>query len=285
LEVIQYFINLQIKGTKKIDFNSHRSYSLFHEACLSEHAGVVKLFLKYADDLAMDLNSDRGGDGQRPFGKSLLFGKSFETLELLLEDDRIDVNAADNQGSTPLMDIYGATTNRWRDEDKIVEIIDLLQKSPRIDVNLMDKKGRTPFHFACQHENSRKDGRRAEMLLKMAEERGDIDVNQKDKKGKTPTHLAFEFQWGYHGPFVPPFVLSKFSATIEVILKHVKLLSIDLNAIDNDGKTPLHYLYSSRKQSLVSQFLEAAQNEYGISFDCNIVDRHGRTPIQYAHGN
>ena len=76
-------------------------------------------------------------------------------------------------------------------------------------------------------------------------------------------------------------VLQKFSATIEVILKFVTDLGIDLNATDNDeGKTPLHHLYSSRKASLVSQFLEAAQNEYGIGFDCNIVDLYGRTPIQ-----
>ena len=122
----------------------------------------------------------------------------------------------------------------------------------------------------------------------MALERGGINVNQRDENGRTPTHFAFQHPTGIYGilnTFQPPFSLRKFSATIEVILKYVQDLGIDLNAIDNVGKTPLHYLYSTRNKSLVSQFLEAAQNEYGITFDVNIADRYGRTPIQYANGN
>ena len=237
----------------------------------------------------MDLNSDRGNGGHRPFGKTVLFGRSFEVLEMLLEDDRIEVNASDNQGSTALINIYGGSDyhglfSHNRDEETVLQIIDLLQESPRIDVNLVDNKGRTAFHFACQHGHSRKDGRRAEMFLKMAKERGDIDVNPRNKKGRTPLHHAFRFGEFYEN-VKPPFTLNKFSATIEVILKYVKILGIDLNAIDYEGKTPLHFLYSSRKKHLVSQFLEAAENEYGISFDVNIVDRYGRTPIQYANEN
>ena len=235
----------------------------------------------------MDLNSC-GGDGHQPFAKIVLFGKSFEVLEMLLEDDRIDVNAYDNQGSTALIDIYGGSDyhgfSHNREEETVLQIIDLLQKSPRIDVNLVDKRGRTPFHFACRNPHSRKDGRRAELFLKMALEKGDIDVNPRNKKGRTPLHHAFRFGEFYEN-VKPPFTLNKFSATIEVILKYVKILGIDLNAIDYEGKTPLHFLYSSRKKHLVSQFLEAAQNEYGISFDVNIVDRYGRTPIQYANEN
>ena len=286
LEVIRYFINLQIQGTKKIDFNtSHLRHSLFHVACLSKHSDVVKLFLKYRDVLPMDLNSR--GDGLNPFFKCVLFGKSFEVLEMLLEDDRIDVNATDSQGSTALIYMYGGSGS-WshnRDEETVLQIIDLLQKSPRIDVNLADIKGRTPFHFACQHGKSGNDGRRAELFLKMALERGNIDVNQRDKKGRTPTHFAFHWERGWFNTIQPPFTLKKFSATIEVILKFVKDLGIDLNATDNEGKTPLHYLYSSRNASHVSQFLEAAQNEYGISFDSNIVDLYGQTPIHYANNN
>eukprot|EP00093_Oithona_nana_P001455 01455.XXX_4807_3925_1 [CDS] Oithona nana genome sequencing. len=198
LDVIRYFINLKVQGSKKIDFNSHLRYSLFHAACLSEHSDVVKLFLKYADDLQMDLNSDRGNGGHRPFGKTVLFGRSFEVLEMLLEADRIEVNASDNQGSTALINIYGGSDyhglfSHNRDEETVLQIIDLLQESPRIDVNLVDNKGRTAFHFACQHGHSRKDGRRAEMFLKMAKERGDIDVNPRNKKGRTPLHHAFRF--------------------------------------------------------------------------------------------
>ena len=78
-----------------------------------------------------------------------------------------------------------------------------------------------------------------------------------------------------------PFTLTKFSPTIEVILKFTKELDIDLEATDDKGRTPLHYLARARSESLVKQFLEAARNEYGIELNVNAMDHDGKTPSSF----
>ena len=264
----------------------YSGYSLFHEACVSKHPIVVEVLLKHANELKLELNSSRG-DGQQPFAKSVVFGESREVLKMLLEDERIEANATDNKGCTALMYICGNSHNNYGDYDKVCQVISMLLKSPRIDTNVADKNGMTALHHACKPDTMKiEEGRHVELYLEAASERKGIDVNQRDKNGRTPLHFAFGCRTGacyYH--FVPPFSLKRFSATIEAILKFVDVLSIDLNAVDTEGKTPLHYLYMARKQSLVTQFLEAAKNEYNVEFDVNAVDHSGRTPIQYAHQN
>ena len=282
-EVVKYFMDLQGQGCQKIDFKErgYRGCTLFHQACISSHPDIVKLFLKRALELDIDLNSPND-DGEQPFMTCLTFchNTSLESIKLLLEDERIDVNATDNQGLTVLLALYG---HRRSFNEKTLQIIDLLQSSPRINDNVVDRAGRNPLHLAC--ENDCQDNfRRVELYLKMALEREDIDVNQRDEDGKTPAHFAFSC--GSSCYFHPPFTLKKFSETIEVFLKYCQDLDIDLNAVDNEGKTPLHYLCEARrKKSIVTQFLEAAKNEYNVEFDVNAVDHIGRIPIQYAYLN
>ena len=90
LEVIEYFINLQRNGLKKIDFNKRidQSYHLFHQVCMSTNPDLVRLFLKHADAIQMDLNIWERQDGS-PFMKCAFRGKSLEILEILLKDERI----------------------------------------------------------------------------------------------------------------------------------------------------------------------------------------------------
>ena len=91
LEVIEYFINLQRNGLKKIDFNKridHQSYHLFHQVCLSSNPDLVRLFLKHANAIQMDLNVWQGLDGT-PFMKCIFRGRCLEILEILLKDERI----------------------------------------------------------------------------------------------------------------------------------------------------------------------------------------------------
>ena len=55
-----------------------------------------------------------------------------------------------------------------------------------------------------------------------------------------------------------------------------------MNAKDNHGRTPLHYLYRARPTKLVEQFLEHVHNEYGIEFNVDAVDNDGKTPIEFS---
>ena len=99
LEVLDFFMNLQ--GPKKIDFNQTvNGFTLFHEACNSGNVEIVKLFLKNADTLQIDLNVP-ANNGRTPF----MYSKS-QVLPLLLSDERIDVNAVDYKGETLLSEAF-----------------------------------------------------------------------------------------------------------------------------------------------------------------------------------
>ena len=62
----------------------------------------------------------------------------------------------------------------------------------------------------------------------------------------------------------PPFTLRKFSPTIEIILKYAEDLDIDLNVVDDFGRTPLYYLDRERDEECVRQFLDVVRNEFDI---------------------
>ena len=64
-------------------------------------------------------------------------------------------------------------------------------------------------------------------------------------------------------------------------LKAAKEYGIDLEAKDNKGKTPLHYLYESCDSSEEARyFLQVAKNNYNVELNVDAVDYKGRTPIQ-----
>ena len=69
---------------------------------------------------------------------------------------------------------------------------------------------------------------------------------------------------------------------LEVFLKYAKDLSMDLEAKDGMGRTPMHYMFQSRLKQEVLQFIEVARNEYSIEFDLNVTDHEGKTPIQMS---
>ena len=80
------------------------------------------------------------------------------------------------------------------------------------------------------------------------------------------------------------FSLTKFSPTIEVILKYSHQIydNINLEPRCSKGRTPLHYLYETRSKKYVEQFLKAAKEEYNIEFDLNAQDKDGLTPPQMS---
>ena len=96
------------------------------------------------------------------------------------------------------------------------------------------------------------------------------------------TFTVFIFSSYGAKPTKKPFTLTKFSAMIELVLKYAKDLSFDLEARDNKGRTPLHYLFRSKPKKEVLQFLKLAKNEYNIDFDLKATDHKGKTPIEMS---
>ena len=72
-----------------------------------------------------------------------------------------------------------------------------------------------------------------------------------------------------------------------MILKYSNDAKIDLEARDNQGRTPLHYLFRSipeddieRSKETIELFLKAAKEKYNIEFDLTARDKDGLTPPQ-----
>ena len=64
----------------------------------------------------------------------------FEIVKLLLNDNRIDINQAKNDGATPF---YIAC------QEGHVEIVKLLLNDKSVDINKVTNEGTTPFYIAC----------------------------------------------------------------------------------------------------------------------------------------
>ena len=76
--------------------------------------------------------------------------------------------------------------------------------------------------------------------------------------------------------------LKKFSPMAEVFMKYAQDLSINFEATDNQGRTPLHYMFQARRKSEVLAFIEVAKHDYNIDFDLKVKDHTGLTPIELS---
>ena len=290
VEVIELFMDLE--DDKKVFnellrswYDGPAAYSLFHHACQSGNVQVVKLFLERAEELNIDLNV-RGKFGTTP----IMIAKTKEVMELLLNDDRIDAGATNDQGDTVLHYVnYVADGNYRETEEQIVDTIGMLLRSPKIHY-AKSLYRKTPLHYCYDKE------KRIEEILKVAVERN-IDVNEVDGDDRTLAHLAFGYGWGSrcHSDYLEPtchkkediLTLKDLCPQIDVILKYAKKLGINLEATDFQEQTPLHRLcheLGGRCKTCVGHFenfLALAKSEYGIEFNLNATDNVGKNPTKY----
>lgn len=98
---------------------------------------------------------------------------SHYSLAVLLEDERLEMNAKDQQGMTALM--HAAVDGDYRS-------IELLLKRPDVDINLQSDDGTTALMFAFATKNVEC----AELLLKQP----DINLDIKDIDGQTAEVIA-----------------------------------------------------------------------------------------------
>ena len=68
--------------------------------------------------------------------------------------------------------------------------------------------------------------------------------------------------------------------SLSVMLKYAKRVGIDIEKTDNEGCTPLHTLCSSWPKQKVGRILKEAKENYGIEFNLNAIDDNGKTPME-----
>ncbi|MCA7010841.1 ankyrin repeat domain-containing protein [Wolbachia endosymbiont of Tribolium confusum] len=211
-----------------------------------------------------------------------------DVVKLLIEKGA-DVNAADQDGRTPL---HFTVENGHRD------IVKLLIKKGA-DVNAADQDGKTPLHFAA--ENDHKDVVR--LLIKVG-----AGINAENRDGWTPLHFAAEnshvdivklliekganvnaagrdiwilHRWTLYGGVLygwTPLHLATKDGCVEIVNTLLKAKGINVNAADQDGKTPLHFAAENSHVDIVKLLIEKGA-------DVNAAGQDGRTPLHFAAEN
>lgn len=204
------------------------------------HLGVVEALL---DSARLDPNTV-GGSGSEPSTPLhiAVVCRALEIVKLLLQDQRVDVNAKTEAGESAL---YKAS---FQDNSEIVR---LLLAHADVDVNVKTKSGESVLDFALDHKNLEI----AKLLLAHPE----VDVNAKTSSS--------EVLW-YRSLFQAK------SGIAELLLAHPKF---DVNMKTSSGATALHKAVSNDMTGIAKLLLAHPKIDPNVTDD---VD--DQTPLHLA---
>ena len=181
--------------------------------------------------------------------------KALEVVRYLVEAKKLDVNARNDRGETPL---HLATKNNC------VTVAKYLIEAGA-DVNVRDRDGKTPLHVAVKHAGKGL----VELLLKHG-----ADPNAADNSGMAPIHYAV---LRLISPVPARTTVegedkSDLSELIELLVK----AGADINARDGLGNTILHYVAAEGVLGNLEYVL------VNMGADVNAVNSRGETPACLA---
>ncbi|OCU02504.1 ankyrin repeat domain-containing protein 55 isoform X2 [Xenopus laevis] len=163
-------------------------------------------------------------------------------LAVLLQQSILsEINHQDNEGMTSLH--WAAFHNRPQHAQA------LLQKEA--DPTLVDKDFKTPLHWAVQS------GNRILCSIILDNQQGQSTINYDDENGKTCMHIAAAA--GYS----------------DIICELARVPECNLQALDVDDRTPLHWAAAAGKPECVQTLLK-------LGVDINPRDINENTPLTYA---
>ncbi|XP_070955009.1 ankyrin repeat domain-containing protein 55 isoform X2 [Macaca nemestrina] len=168
--------------------------------------------------------------------------KKKELLTVLLQQSNLsEINHQDNEGMTPLH--WAAFHNQPQHTQM------LLKKGA--DPTLVDKDFKTALHWAVQS------GNRILCSIILSHHQGPSIINYDDESGKTCVHIA---------------AAAGFS---DIIHELARVAECNLQALDVDDRTPLHWAAAAGKVECVQSLLE-------LGMDSNLRDINESTPLAYA---
>ncbi len=190
----------------------------------------------------------------------------------LLIDNKADVNAQSETGRA-LLHVAVGKANRTQTLD--TSIIKALLEAEGTNVNAVDGDGKTPLHEAAKSYDK-------EIVTVLLEAKG-IYVTPLDNTSSTPLNLAFQ-----QGRKHIVKILEETQQDIEALYSAVKsdnyeevqsLLSkkVNVNSIDKNGKTPLHWAVGIGHKEVVEALL-------GKGADVNTKNNYGNIPLHWAVG-
>ena len=270
----------------------------FHIACAQGAVDIVKLFIENAHNLQIDVNAKNEFDETPFMAACRSWEMNTEVVDLLLESNiGIDFNARDGRGKTALhlvcevidsvRGIYSSCNDKCCECPNHCNDIRMLRcllkhaRAKNIDVNARDKEGQTPLHYACSDRHAAK----IKAFLRAAKTL-DIDVNARDNYGRTPLHAACN-------DIEPTRMVNKwflirsdneaynYNESFEALFRHSEDLGIDIEATDEDGRTPFHILAVTGRNSEMN-FYQRMASKYDKLLDFNARDNEGDTPVSLA---
>ncbi|KAM6156980.1 ankyrin repeat domain-containing protein 55 [Erethizon dorsatum] len=163
-------------------------------------------------------------------------------LTVLLQQSNLsEINHQDNEGMTPLH--WAAFHNQPQHTQM------LLKKGA--DPTLVDKDFKTALHWAVQT------GNRILCSIILSHHQGPSIINCDDESGKTCAHIA---------------AAAGFS---DIINELARVPECNLQALDVDDRTPLHWAAAAGKAECVQSLL-------ALGMDSNLRDINESTPLAYA---
>ncbi|PHH61788.1 hypothetical protein CDD81_7952 [Ophiocordyceps australis] len=254
----------EITGTQDME-----EFALF----LSSAANGYKAFAKFLLILKPQVCNTTDKDGRTPL--SLAAGNGHEAIALsLIGLADVDPNAMDKQNRTPLS---------WAAENGHVRLVKLLLDNPKVDPDSKDHLEQTPLLLAAKNGHA--------AIVKLLLDTGKISWNTNDKLGGTPLRYAAEFG---HNETVKQLVESckckdahdtllslLWSAAANGKVSTIRTLigsnKVDINALDNSGRTALALATTNGHPRVVELLLETGK------VDWNAKDKmNGWTPLEYA---
>ena len=187
-------------------------------------------------------------DGLTPLAIACQRGNTF-AVERLLQEEDINVNTVDKQGSTALHEAceYGS--------NKIVKL--LCNKGAKIST--ADRDGVTPLHVACREGHSEV----VKSLLLFGHVQKDELISAADSQGSAAIHYAVE-------------------SGVQSIVEALLLNGADPIAPKKNEVTPLHIAARGGHIAIAGLLLQYKEQSH-VDFNIiEMIDREQNTPLQFA---
>jgi ankyrin repeat protein len=196
--------------------------------------------MQFLLSLGADVNARDIGD-KTPLHNAMVLYEKKETVDLLLNAGA-DINAIGTNGHTPL--VTALLKGNFYNARYLIEA--------GADVNIgKGFGGEPPIAIA---------GGELELVLMMVERGADLKV--KDREGRGLLHtLVTKSKAGTYD-----------AQTVEYFLQQ----GLEVDALDNDGRTPLYHAIESKRYDCIKLLLENGA-------DINIEDKRQTRPIEYAY--